>query len=104
MYIPSLTVCQYGSVRILQITHHPFCEFLDCVVHSVDRADPYNAWAIIIWGYCMFHKQDSMWQRFLCACLLECVSEEKLPVFPSLLSLEKVSFELKCLQIYSVKH
>ena len=31
-----------------------------------------------------------MWQRFLCACLLECVAEEKLPVFPSLLYLEKV--------------
>ena len=33
-----------------------------------------------------------MWQRFLTAALLECVSEEKLPVFPSLLHLDKVSW------------
>jgi anaphase-promoting complex subunit 1 len=38
--------------------------------------------------------QDTNWQRFMTAALLECVSEEKLSVFPSLLHLEKVSHKV----------
>ena len=35
-----------------------------------------------------------MWQRFLAAALLECVTEEKLPILPTIIHLEQVIIEI----------